>query len=169
MMKKESVIEENNKAVRLISIIRDHLHDQKFKEKHRTSSKVFVRSRKINFVTVILLVLRKSVKSAQLVLNEFFKDFCHGIQATNSAFTQARKHLQYQAFITLNQKIVDVLYSDYKYHHFKGFRVLSIDGSKIHLPNTPEIDQEFGTIQFINGKTLEVMGQRGYGLGESHV
>jgi hypothetical protein len=27
-----------------------------------------------------------------------------------------------------------------------GFRLLAIDGSKIHLPNAPEINDEFGTI-----------------------
>jgi hypothetical protein len=27
-----------------------------------------------------------------------------------------------------------------------GFRLLAIDGSKIHLPNVPEINDEFGTI-----------------------
>jgi hypothetical protein len=32
------------------------------------------------------------------------------------------------------------------------------------LPNAPEIHRKFGTIQFTNGKTLEVMGQHGYGL-----
>jgi len=46
----------------------------------------------------------------------------------------------------------------------KDASVLSIDGSKIHLPKTLEICQEFGAIRFINGKTLEVMGERSYGL-----
>jgi hypothetical protein len=165
MIEKKLVAGENDKATHSISIIRDHLHDPEFKEEHRTNPKFFSRNYKINFISIILLILRKSVKSAQLVLNEFFKDLGNGVLATSSAFTQARSHLRYQAFIALNQKaIIDVLYGDQNYRGFKGFRVLSVDGSKIHLPNVPEICEEFGTIQFVNGKTKEVMGQRGYGL-----
>ncbi|OAD21302.1 hypothetical protein THIOM_002933, partial [Candidatus Thiomargarita nelsonii] len=49
----------------------------------------------------------------------------------------------------LNQKaVLDVLYGDDNYEKAWGFRLLVIDGSKIHLPNTPEIIQEFGTIRF---------------------
>jgi len=93
----------------------------KFKQEYRTNPEVGTNDRKINFITVILVILRKSVKSTQLVLNEFFKDLGNGIYAPNSAFTQARRHLRYQAFITLNQKaIIDVLYSDKDYHTFKG-------------------------------------------------
>ena len=165
MIEKKLVAGENDKVTRCISVIRDHLHDPEFKEEHRTNPKFFSRNYKINFIVVILLILRKSVKSIQLVLNEFFKDLGNGVLATNSAFTQARRHLRYQAFIALNQKaIIDVLYGDQNYRGFKGFRVLSVDGSKIHLPNAPEIYEEFGTIEFVNGKTKEVMGQRGYGL-----
>ena len=165
MIEKELVAGENDKAAKSISIIREYLHDPKFKEKHRTKSHFFTRHFKITFISLILLILRKSTKSAQLVLNEFFKDLGNGVLATNSAFTKARKHLRYQAFITLNQKaIIDVLYGNKKYHGFKGFRVLSVDGSKIHLPNAPEICKEFGTIDFTNGKDKQVIGQRGYGL-----
>jgi hypothetical protein len=45
-----------------------------------------------------------------------------------------------------------------------GFRLLAIDGSKIHLPNAPEINEEFGTINFTNGKNNEIIGRHGYGL-----
>lgn len=165
MIEKKTVRAENDKATGSISIIRAHLDDPKFKEKYRTSPKVFTRNYKINFMSVILLILQQSVKSTQLVLNEYFKMLGKSVLATASAFTQARSHLQYQAFITLNKKaIIDVLYRDKNYRVFKGFRVLSVDGSKIHLPNTPKICKEFGTIQFTNGKNKQVMGQRGYGL-----
>ena len=126
MIEKEQVTDENDKTTRCISIIRDHLHNPKFKEEHRTKPSVFTRNYKINFISVILLILPKSVKSSQAVLNEFFKNLGNGVLATGSAFTQARRNLQYQAFITLNQKaIIDVMYGDLQYRGFKGFRVLS--------------------------------------------
>ncbi len=45
-----------------------------------------------------------------------------------------------------------------------GFRLLAIDGSKIHLPNAPEINDEFGTINGTFGKDKKIIGQHGYGL-----
>lgn len=169
MIEKDCLVDQNDKAVQSISIIRDLFKEPEFIEEHRTAPKFFTRQRKLGFVNVILLILQKGVKSLQLILNEFFKDLGKGLGndvfVTNSAFTQARRHLRYQAFITLNQKaIIDVLYGNKKYHGFKAFRVLSIDGSKIHLPNSHEICNEFGVIRYTNGKDFTIKGEHGYAL-----
>jgi len=106
-----------------------------------------------------------SIKPLQLVLNEFFKKLNNGVLVTKSAFTQARRHLKPEAFITLNQRaVLDVLYADDNFENAWGFRLLAIDGSKIHLPNVPEINDEFGTINFTNSKNNKIIGQHGYGL-----
>ncbi|MEN8220812.1 MAG: hypothetical protein ABFS56_31555 [Pseudomonadota bacterium] len=44
--------------------------------------------------------------------------------------------------------------------------LLAIDGSKIHLPNTPEIVQEWGTIKFETtvGNNKKIIGEHGYAL-----
>ena len=148
-MEKDIPTVENDKAYLSISTIRELLHDDSFKNSHRTASKFFSRKYKLDFVTVIWLLLQKSLKPLQLVLNEFFQKLNNGVLVTKSAFTQAHSHLKATTFITLNQKaILDVLYGDENYEKAWGFRLLAIDGSKIHLPNTPEIVQEFGTIKF---------------------
>jgi len=143
-MEKDIPAGENDKAIRSISIIRSLLNDDSFKNEHRTASKFFSRKYKLDFVTVVLLILQKSIKPLQLVLNEFFKKLDNGVLVTKSAFSQARSHLKATAFVMLNQKaVLDVLYGDDNYEKAWGFRLLAIDGSKIHLPNTPEIIQEF--------------------------
>jgi len=114
-----------------------------------------------------LLILQKSLKPLQLVLNEFFKKLDNGVMVTKSAFTQARRHLKAAAFVTLNQKaVLDVIYGEANYETAWGFRLLVIDGSKIHRPNTPEIIQEFGTIKFATtvDKDKKITGERGYAL-----
>lgn len=116
---------------------------------------------------VVLLILQKSIKPLQLVLNEFFKKLDNGVMVTKSALTQARRHLKSTAFITLNRKaVLDVIYADANYETAWGFRLLAIDGSKIHLPNTPEIVQEFGTIKFVTtiGNNKKITGEHGYAL-----
>jgi len=142
-MEKNILDGENDKATLSISIIRALLNDDSFKSEHRTASKFFSRKYKLDFVTVVLLILQKSIKPLQLVLNEFFKKLDNCVLVTKSAFTQARRHLKATAFITLNQKaVLDVFYDDDNYQKAWGFRLLAIDGSKIHLPNTTEIVKE---------------------------
>jgi hypothetical protein len=137
-MEKNILDGENDKATRSISIIRALLNDDSFKNVSRTASKFFSRKFKLDFVTVVLLILQKSIKPLQLVLNEFFKKLDKEVLVTKSAFTQARRHLKPTTFVTLNKKaVLDVLYGDENYETIWGFRPLVIDGSKIHLPNTP--------------------------------
>jgi hypothetical protein len=61
--------------------------------------------------------------------------------------------------------VLDVLYGDDNSSKAWGFRLLTIDGSKIHLPNTTEIIQELGTIKFettVGNK--KITGEHGYAL-----
>jgi hypothetical protein len=89
---------------------------------------------------MILLLLRKSMKSIQCVVNELF--IALGIESvTTAAFSQARKRIRYTAFIELNEKaVVEVMYRGENYLRYKRFRVLAIDGSKIRLPETEELN-----------------------------
>jgi hypothetical protein len=98
-----------------MEIIRELLNDESFKDEHRTYYKFFTRKYAFPFVAVIFIILQKSIKPLQLVLNEFFKKLDNGILVTKSAFTQARRHLKPEAFVTLNQKaVVDTFYADGK-------------------------------------------------------
>ncbi|TGO02141.1 hypothetical protein PN36_29725 [Candidatus Thiomargarita nelsonii] len=164
-MEKDILVDDHSKATRSISIIRSLLNDGSFKNKHRTASNFFSRKFKLDFVTVVLLILQKSIKPLQLVLNEFFKKLDNGVLVTKSAFTQARRHLKATAFVT-KKAVLDVLYGDENYEKAWGFRLLAIDGSKIHLPNTQEIVQEFGTIKFETtvGNNKKITGEHGYAL-----
>ena len=130
----------------MIRQVRALLKDEQFKERHRTEEKCFTRTRVLTFPLMILLMLQKSAKGMQLVLNEFFSKLKRR-PVSSSAFTQARRHVSHRAFIELNQKaVVATCYSDGEYQRYKGFRLLAIDGSKIHLPDTPAIREAFGTV-----------------------
>jgi len=64
---------------------------------------------------------------------------------TKSAFTQAKKKLQYSAFEALNQEAVDFYYSQPHVSLWRGMRLLCIDGSTVRLPNSQAITEYFGT------------------------
>ena len=113
--------------------------------------KSFVRKRKLPFKTVLALILEKTVKSLQIKLNEFMEK--HSMETvTNSAFCQARQKLLHTAFIEMNQKtIVDVMYSEEEEHlRYKGMRLIAIDGSRIRLPESKSIREEYGTTRYRN-------------------
>lgn len=97
-----------------------------------------------------MLILRKSVKSLQVILNEFvlYKNLDYTVTA--SAFTQARQKLKHTAFIELNDDLIASYYKEEDYKTFHGYRLIGFDGSKLTLPKTPEINQAFGTIRICN-------------------
>jgi len=144
--------------------IRELLLDSAFKGRHRATAKAFTRERVLTFPIVVVLVLRKSVKSLQNVVNEALSWLGTDV-ATASAFSQARYRLRHTAFIELNQAaVVQTLYGDGAYRRWGGFRLLAVDGSKVLLPDTEEVRGEFGTIVYSNGRTSAIEGARPYAL-----
>ena len=94
-------------------------------------------------------MLQKSVKSLRVKLNEFFGHVEDA--ATAGAFTQARAKLSYKFFKDVNREsYAEGWYSDGDYQRYKGFRLLAIDGSKIRLPESESIREEFGKIRIKN-------------------
>lgn len=65
-------------------------------------------------------------------------------KVTASAFCQARKKFSAAAFIELNQVTTQHFYHAAKVEKWQGFRILAVDGVKLHLPDEAEIHQTFG-------------------------
>ena len=121
-----------------------------FIARHRQHPRAFTRERVLPFASVVVLILQKGVKALQLRLNEFFSRLNGwATHATASAFTQARAKLAHTAFIELNEAaVVEVFYADQDYQRWRGFRLLSVDGSKIRLPESASTNSEFGQIAY---------------------
>ena len=121
-----------------------------FIERHRRDEKSFSRQRKLPFSKVLTLLLRKSVKSLQLVLNEWCRDTDESISA--SALSQARQKFLHTAFIELLEEcVVKPMYIDGSHKRFRGHRLLAIDGSTLRLPTSKELVETFGTVRYMNG------------------
>jgi hypothetical protein len=120
--------------------------DKKFIEDNKSNPKDFSRNRKLPFIDVFILILRHSVKSLQLILNEFVLPRKKDYSVTASAFSQARQKLKHTAFKELNDDIVSLYYQKEQpiKTHF-GFRLLAFDGSKLILPKREELKIAFGS------------------------
>ncbi len=66
---------------------------------------------------------------------------------TQSAFTQARKKLKYEAFVELNDHAVSAFYEGAPIRRWHGYRLLAVDGSTLRLPNTPGVRNTFDAVE----------------------
>ena len=145
---------------KIVSARRKMIESKAFKEGHRTSARAFTRERKLIFPWLIVLIIKKSVKSIPLRLNEFLS-WLEAPTVSNRAFTQARANLKHTAFIALNDLMVKMSYEEGDYKRYRGFRLLAIDGSKVRLPEGQEIQEHFGAISYSN-PYQQVKGEHNY-------
>lgn len=69
-------------------------------------------------------------------------------EVTKGAFTQARSKLNPWAFQRLNEVAVNSFYELNEVYTWNGMRTVSVDGSRLVLPNHPSIKEEFGVHKF---------------------
>lgn len=131
---------------KLINFVNKKVENEIFIADHKSQSNDFTRNRVLTFKIMFLLLLRKSIKSLQLVLNELF--ICGNIAQTvsSSAYNQARKKFKHTAFIELNEGAIELFYKEAKIKRWKGYRVFGVDASKIILPKTKEIESFYGSV-----------------------
>ena len=139
---------------KLVNLVGIALKSNEFKTQHKNRPNDFTRMSPLNFPTLFIIILRKSVKSLQLILNELFLSNHISEIVTSSAYTQARKKLKHTAFIELNERAIELYANEEEVKRWKGYRVFGVDASKIILPDRKEIHQEFGTIP-IKNQTME--------------
>jgi hypothetical protein len=136
-----------------VELINETLEKEEFINNHKAKPTDFTRQRVLKFIVVFMLVLRKTVKSIQISLNELYMQGNIDFTVTSSAYVQARNKFRHTAFIELNDRIKEVYYSE-PVKKWKGYRCLATDGSQIILPNTPEMKEIFGEIR-IKNQTIE--------------
>ena len=112
---------------------------------------VFTRKRKLTIKNLIILIM-SSCSSIQRDLDRFYKsmdksDFSIR-DVTKGAFTQARAKLNPWAFKRLNEIAVNTFYEQNEVYTWNGMRTLSIDGSRLVLPNHQSVKEEFGVHKF---------------------
>jgi len=92
------------------------------------------------------------MRSVQRELNSFYKQILNSdfsiAHVSKSALTHSRRKLKPEAFKELNQLGCDSFYSDAPYQTWLGYRLLSVDGTKVMLPNHASVEAEFGVVGF---------------------
>lgn len=138
-------------AEETIQRLRRLLGEASFCQRHRRRAEDFTRRRCFCFMNTVVLLLQKSVRSLQLRLNEFFDRLDQTLEpASASAWSQARLKLAHTAFIELNQQAVVEPFYEAASRNWRGHRLVAMDSSWIHLPNTEALGREFGWVECKN-------------------
>lgn len=115
------------------------------------TEKDFTRDRKQSFSGTVLFMINFLTKSLSLEIVNFVDHLKEKTRInqhifTKSAFVQARKKISPEVFTYLIHKLTDEFYTDNSnvVRLLEGFRVLSVDGSRITLPITKELEGLYG-------------------------
>ncbi len=118
----------------VIESLKALLISEDFKNRHRFKKKYFTRRRKLPLPVLVSFLLNMLTKTLQIELDRFFQ-VLKGLdrpeqaaqvapeEVSKHAFFKARKKVSEQAFIHLNERLVDEFYTDNTYKTWKGFRV----------------------------------------------
>jgi hypothetical protein len=117
------------------------------KQNYRVNKTDFTRDRKMTFDLLVLFMLKSLRRNISLELNTFFSEIGQKVKTvTASAFIQNRRKIKPDLFCDLNKLIETEFYTDNDENIllYKGMRILSIDGSRIALPNTINLAKTYG-------------------------
>lgn len=115
-------------------------------KKFCVSDRDFIRTRKLPFTKLVLLITKLCKKTLSIELEKFFEEMGGTMSCSVSAFTQQRFKLEPVFFYFWNM----VLQGSYYFHYgnavrrWKGYRIIAADGSSISLVNNPSLRRHFG-------------------------
>lgn len=131
----------------VLSLSKTTLEDYIFKCNYRKNPKDFSREKKLSFLTTISFTLNMVKKSLQIELNSFFENVIkENFSVSKQAYSEARKKIKPEAFIELNDKIIEFIYKECEdLELWNGYRLSAIDGTVLEIPNTELLRNEFGS------------------------
>lgn len=146
-----------------LAVVMTELHQMidntTFKEEHRLSEKKFVRNRKLSFSNIILLTISGLKRGIVYGISSFLNELNSEVERYSAAaFCKARKNISPTAFRELFRFLASSFYKKCdNYKTYKGYRIFSIDGTDINLPNNEETFAVFGSENYAHGKQAQAL------------
>ena len=136
----------------VLETLREAIFSDEIILEYRMNKTDFSRRRKQPFGGMLLFMVNFLKKSLVIEIDSFVNflnsksNLISVKKFTKSAFVQKRMKINPSVFKYLSQVIIENTYieSNTTIKRFYGFRILSVDGSKLTLPNTEELKNEFG-------------------------
>lgn len=122
---------------------RNKIYSKAFQYDHRIGKNSFTRKRKLTFETVFSMILKLVTKSLSIEC-EWMEPDPSRIAPSKQAFSKARYKIAHTGFEELLDLSINTLYKNPETGTWRGYRVIAADGSSLRLPDSPEIEGEFG-------------------------
>lgn len=141
----------------IFDLLNNQINSVKFLSLSRKKPNSFIRSRKLPFGDLIYFMLNSVKKTLQMELTNFMLLFTQHKNITKSAYSQSRMNLNAEAFINLNDLLINEFYTDNSIKLWKDFRLICIDSSTLELPKSDEILSFFGHDKGVPMARISVM------------
>lgn len=128
----------------ILDLLSHKIGSQDFLSFCRKKPNCFLRNRKMPFENLIYFMLNSVKKTLQIELTNFMQSFSMHKNITKSAYSQQRMNLKHEAFIELNNFLIEKTYAEMPIKRWNGFRLIGVDGSTLELPKSEEIMNDFG-------------------------
>jgi len=128
-----------------LKIARKQINDYNFMCTNRTKSTYFTKdTAKMSFKDAIYFIFKGLRKTLQIEIDDWIEFLNGDNNMTKQGFSQLRQKIKPDAFMQLNDNYISWFYNDDNYKKYKGYRLLSIDGSITEIPNTANNRKYFG-------------------------
>lgn len=136
------------KQIKLFQTAVNALHNlivsKDFMDRNRMKATDFTRNRKLDFPTIVSIIMSIMTKPIHSELCGLFHKLKDGVsQPAQQSFSEARQKIRYQAFKEIFQQTVSMGLSASDAKTFRGYRLLAIDGSTIPLKKSDELREYF--------------------------
>ena len=131
----------------LLKLHHEIVHSPMTLEQARKNPKAFTRKRSMGFTDALCFQLDMRKTTLQSRLNVYFSQVKGGDPISQQAYSKLRANFDHSPFETMVRRSVELEYSrPSELPTYKGLHVFAVDGSKLQLPRTDEMREEFGTI-----------------------
>ena len=121
----------------------------------RINMKSFTRNRKMNFYYLTTSIILKKGKTLTLELKDFTENM-NKPNITKQAYSKQRQNLNPEVFKYINNEYTKRIYNEIDPETYKGYIVLSVDGSGIELPNCNALKEHYGIAEGQKGSVGRV-------------
>ena len=121
----------------------------------RINIKSFTRNRKMNFYDLTTSIILKKGQTLTLELSEFTEKM-RKPNITKQAYSKQRQNLNPEVFKYINNEYIKKIYNEIPLETYKGYIVLSVDGSGIELPNCDVLKKHYGVTEGQKGSVGRV-------------
>jgi hypothetical protein len=119
----------------LVDYIKNTIFSEGFRNKNKESPNDFVRTRHLPFHELIFFLMNMNNQSYQEELDRYFQVLHHAEVPERVLYkgnlSKARAKLKYEAFVELNDHMVDYFYDHFRPETWFGFNLLAVDGTTL--------------------------------------